>query len=633
MRWFCAYRMKCPLIAAFLFSLSAFADGGEGRVIHHDGGSLVFNSSGVLTIAANDVAVSRFVYDGDRRVTAADMLFGTNYFAFAFLRDAGGLVTNLVCGESLSVAKSCDLRGRLTSLRDGHGHEWTFRYDAEDRLVGGASPDGTVLSRAYDGCGRVAVWSVGSLAGRMITRDAAGRRIRDDVTAGPVPTPSGTRRADNAFDAGDRLVSASVVYGVTNAPVFETYAYDPNGALTNILADGASVFNAFYSAGRLASLGTNGWHCAYDALGNRVRMGDRIFLPDYDDPLKRPLIECNAEGSVIRRYLWGPTGLLGFIDADDELTVAHSDEQGSVIALTDIDGNIIFRANYGPYGEDWGSSGSNPTPFFWLGGLGVMKANPDSLIPDPSSLIPDPSSLYLTRHRLYSPVLRRFLSADPLGFAGGANVYAYADGNPLAYVDPLGLCAEDAGFLSYLGDSAEQVLLGNFTDKVTGLGTAGEVAAGVFGIDLLMDVRDIGYDLTHWENSWGHVGKTGLDVAGVLPLVGVLKYGDEVGILFKKGRRSSTVASSTRKSMLGQGGTQITSKTTWKGVSGRIDVENPAPGKRPGQIHYQDATGVKYLYDPTSGRFLGAPKSVNELLSDPLFRQGIDKGLKYLGER
>ena len=85
-------------------------------------------------------------------------------------------------------------------------------------------------------------------------------------------------------------------------------AHDGNGALTNILADGASAFNASYSTGRLVSLGTNGWHCAYDALGNRVRMGDRIFLPDYDDPLKRPLIECAADGSVIRRYLWGPTG-------------------------------------------------------------------------------------------------------------------------------------------------------------------------------------------------------------------------------------------------------------------------------------------------------------------------------------
>ncbi|MGI6494552.1 MAG: RHS repeat-associated core domain-containing protein [Kiritimatiellia bacterium] len=39
--------------------------------------------------------------------------------------------------------------------------------------------------------------------------------------------------------------------------------------------------------------------------------------------------------------------------------------------------------------------------------------------------------LYLTRHRLYSASLQRFLSPDPLGLAGGLNLYAYAEGDPL----------------------------------------------------------------------------------------------------------------------------------------------------------------------------------------------------------
>ena len=62
--------------------------------------------------------------------------------------------------------------------------------------------------------------------------------------------------------------------------------------------------------------------------------------------------------------------------------------------------------------------------------------------------------LYLTRHRLYSPVLRRFLSADPLGIDGGLNLYAYANCDPLAYIDPLGLCASPnslPGLLEMLG--------------------------------------------------------------------------------------------------------------------------------------------------------------------------------------
>ncbi len=52
--------------------------------------------------------------------------------------------------------------------------------------------------------------------------------------------------------------------------------------------------------------------------------------------------------------------------------------------------------------------------------------------------------LYLTRHRAYSANLMRFLQPDPIGLDGGWNLYAYANGNPLAFVDPLGLYKEPA---------------------------------------------------------------------------------------------------------------------------------------------------------------------------------------------
>jgi len=62
-------------------------------------------------------------------------------------------------------------------------------------------------------------------------------------------------------------------------------------------------------------------------------------------------------------------------------------------------------------------------------------------------------------------------------------------------------------------------------------------------------------------------------------------------------------------------------------------VENPNPGKRPGQIHHQDNHGNKYLYDLKTDSFVGAPKKVNDLLKDPGFRNGIKKGIRYLGEQ
>ncbi len=45
-----------------------------------------------------------------------------------------------------------------------------------------------------------------------------------------------------------------------------------------------------------------------------------------------------------------------------------------------------------------------------------------------------------------------------------------------------------------------QILLGNYTDDVTALGTAAQMAAGFFDADLPMDIRDLTYDITHWPN-------------------------------------------------------------------------------------------------------------------------------------
>ena len=85
----------------------------------------------------------------------------------------------------------------------------------------------------------------------------------------------------------------------------------------------------------------------------------------------------------------------------------------------------------GPYGEDWGRTGTNSIPFGWLGSHGVFH--------------PGNGSLYLTRHRAYDTTLKRVLSSDPIGIAGGGNLYAYANGNPLSYIDALGLCGTGDG--------------------------------------------------------------------------------------------------------------------------------------------------------------------------------------------
>lgn len=88
-----------------------------------------------------------------------------------------------------------------------------------------------------------------------------------------------------------------------------------------------------------------------------------------------------------------------------------------------------------------------------------------------------------------------------------------------------------------------------------------------------------------------------------------------------------------RKPLFGAKGVQTASKTVWKGKGKeRIDIENPNPGKRAGQIHFQDNLGNKYLYDPATNSFPEAPTRVNELLIEADFKSAIQKAMRFLGE-
>ena len=51
------------------------------------------------------------------------------------------------------------------------------------------------------------------------------------------------------------------------------------------------------------------------------------------------------------------------------------------------------------------------------------------------------ADLYYNRYRDYDTSTGRYIQADPIGLAGGANPYSYAEANPLRYMDPDGLKA------------------------------------------------------------------------------------------------------------------------------------------------------------------------------------------------
>ena len=63
----------------------------------------------------------------------------------------------------------------------------------------------------------------------------------------------------------------------------------------------------------------------------------------------------------------------------------------------------------------------------------------------------DGSGQLYMRNRYYDPASGQFTQADPIGVAGGLNVYGFAAGDPVSYADPFGLCAWGIGRDAALG--------------------------------------------------------------------------------------------------------------------------------------------------------------------------------------
>jgi hypothetical protein len=91
--------------------------------------------------------------------------------------------------------------------------------------------------------------------------------------------------------------------------------------------------------------------------------------------------------------------------------------------------------------------------------------------------------------------------------------------------------------------------------------------------------------------------------------------------------------------MLGQSGTQLpgsrtlTDKIPPIGPYYRIDIENPAPGVRAGQMHLQDDRGGKYYYyNFNTQEFEGAPQSlIKKIQGDNTYQNALNKGARFLG--
>jgi RHS repeat-associated protein len=116
---------------------------------------------------------------------------------------------------------------------------------------------------------------------------------------------------------------------------------------------------------------------------------------------------------------------------DSHLAVAHGNGQveyglgdaiNSTVATVDQTGAQKGQFAYDPFGQTTATNSTYPFQF--------------------AGRVPVSSSLYYNRARFYNSQTGRFISEDPIGMSAGPNPYAYARGNPLSFIDPLGLDAK-----------------------------------------------------------------------------------------------------------------------------------------------------------------------------------------------
>ncbi|WP_297292870.1 RHS repeat-associated core domain-containing protein, partial [Oceanicoccus sp.] len=175
---------------------------------------------------------------------------------------------------------------------------------------------------------------------------------------------------------------------------------------------------------RLVDIGVGATTFTYDGAGNRLRaIRSGVETRYIYDAWGNLLAEANSSNTITRYYIHG-LGLLAMVTPAGQTYTYHYNAIGNTIAITDQGQNMVNKYVYTPFGRLANEEEAFTQPFKFVGRHGIMS---------------EPDGLHYMRARYYDAETGRFISEDPIGFAGGdLNLYAYVQNNPVMFIDPSG---------------------------------------------------------------------------------------------------------------------------------------------------------------------------------------------------
>ncbi|MBP9854381.1 MAG: DUF1080 domain-containing protein [Candidatus Omnitrophica bacterium] len=359
------------------------------RVIYPSGRNVeyVYNENNeMVSVIENNITLANYAYDKlGRRIKKEVMAANTLRSSYSY--DSAGQLIKM--GNKLSRSSLQADLGTLYYVYDGAGN----------RTMAGGGPNGPI-SYSYDD-----IYQLISSSGAQThnyTYDPTGNRIYSD----------GVSYITNNLNQYTQVGGINYTYdsngnmktrGVTN------YGYDFENRLS-------SVSGGIPLGGRVNAT------YLYDGLGRRIRKTVNSAVTKFVYDGDRVIEERNSSGGLIAEYVYG-AGLdevLVMTRATGERYYYIYDGLGSVIQLTNAQGQVVESYSYDPYGKPLNVSYLG-NPYMFTGALYDREIG-----------------LYYMRARMYDPTIGRFLQRDPLGYIDSVNLYTYVVNNPINLIDPMG---------------------------------------------------------------------------------------------------------------------------------------------------------------------------------------------------